>query len=249
MLALWVYLGKVTRMSNGKRAFLLLCRLAAIALICLFLLQPMQEEITPRKHPRRVALVAVDTSESMAEKDASESIMRLDAARKLIAENGLTSSDGKNELGDIRFFSFDSDARPAGNDLSTLKPEGETSLFHSSLSTVLAAASKQEHCVGLFLFSDGHDFEMTPPNRTAQIARAKGTPIFPVALGREEVSPDLSIYLVSYQPYTFVSQNVSIQAAVRLTGGGASNPLPVRVELLREGKVLRDRKITPIANG
>lgn len=247
-MALWVYLGKVTRMPIGKRAFLLFCRVMAIALICLLLLQPMREEIIPRKHPRRVALLAVDTSQSMAEKDAIDNVMRLDAARKLIAENGLTGNE-KPDLGIVRRFSFDSEARPARKDLSDLKPDGDTTQMHESLSSVLDAAAKDEYCIGLFLFSDGHDFEMIPANRTAQIARTKGVPIFPVALGREDVIPDLSTYIVSYQPYTFVSQSVTIQAALRLTGGGLSNPAPVRVELLREGKLLRQRKVTPISGG
>ncbi len=248
LLAVFTYLrGTTSRIPLGRRSFLLLLRLIAIALVCIFLFQPMTEESIPRRHPKRVALVAVDSSLSMEEKDGINQASRIDTAKRLLSESGLLGSgESENEIGEVRFFSFDEDARTfAGNNLINLGATGGTTRFHSSMTSVLNTLKTSEYCVGTFVFSDGHDFENVAPGRTSQLARARQAPFFTIPIGKQQTIPDITVNIASFSPYTFVRQTATVQASVRLTG--SADPNPIRVELLREGEVIRERKVTPFS--
>lgn len=233
-----------TRLHRARRVLLLALRLAVIVLICLLLFQPMMEESIPQRHPRRVALVAVDASQSMQENDAPDNMRRIDAARKLMHDNGM---DAPSALGDVRVFSFSDTARPLNADsLAVLRADGETTRVHESLASVLRTVAPEENCVGLFVLSDGHDFEMTPAGRTAQLARASRTPLFTIPFGRAQAFPDISVRMASWQPYTFVKQRVKLQAIIRAVSTGDRI---VRAELLREGKSMSDQRVTLVPDG
>ncbi len=228
------------RAGTGKvrRWLLLTLRLLVIAFICLLLLQPMREESEPRTHARRVALVAVDASLSMREPDAPDNMRRIDAAKKLLHETGL---DGSSPLGETRLFAFSDTARPLTADtLAVETAAGETTRFHESLGTVLGSLVPNEHCVGMFILSDGHDFEKVPAARTARAAVAAGVPLFPIPFGSGQAFPDLSVRMAAWQPYTFVKQHVKLQAQIRSVSGGER---VVRVELLREGKPAGEQRL------
>lgn len=238
--AAWTYLRAGPRLSMWRRQCLLALRLAAIALVAVLLFQPTEEESLPRPEVRRVLLAAVDVSQSMAETDGPQQARRLDAARQALAESGILDTDA---LGEVRIFAFDADARQViAEALPALDAAGETTRFHQSLTTVLGALRPGERSDGLFVFTDGHDFEAVTAARTGQAARARQTPIFPVMLGKTQVVPDVAVYMASHQPYTFVGQRTRLQAVVRFT---ACENQPVRVELLREGVLVRDRIVDP----
>ena len=213
LLAVVTYVrGSNTRLPLGKRILLLSFRLIAIALVCLFLFQPMIEEPIARRHPKRVALVAVDSPISKDEKDGIDQASRIDTARKLRADSGLIGAKQASKLGDVRLFGFDEDARSLPeNGLLTLAADGGTTSFHSSISSILNAVKTDEQCVGMFVFSDGHDFENVPVNQTSQLARARQTPIFPIPIGKQQTIPDITVNIASYSPYTFVKQIATIQ--------------------------------------
>jgi hypothetical protein len=239
-LAVSSYRGTGGRLKPRERGALLLLRLLAVAVLCLLLLEPATEETVPRRHAKRVVLVALDSSASMAEADAPGQVRRLDAAREALAGSGLLGEDGA-AAGELRLFRFDEDAADLSpGALPSLEPTGPTTYFQTSLASALAALRPGENCVGLFLLTDGHDFEMVPVARTAQLARAKQTPICPVPFGRRALHPDLSVRLASTPPHLFVGQKARLQASVRLAGGGA---MSARVELRREGALLRDRVV------
>ena len=230
-------------LSGRQRFFLMALRLIAVAGICAILFQPMIETSKARRISKRVALVGVDNSKSMTERDGTEQSTRLDTARRLLAESGLAGSGGaeESEIGELRFFQFDESATPlVAQQLPALEATGETTAFHQSVSSILGELESGENGVGLFLFSDGHDFEMVSAKRTGQIARSKQVPIYPVALGKEQLVPDLSVNIASYQPHTFIKQMVRIQATMRLLG---SQPRQLQVDLIREGELLRSRKL------
>ena len=237
-LAIWSTARGGPRLKWTRRTALISLRLAALTLLMLPLLQPSREESIPRQFPERLALVAVDTSRSMAEKDA-ESLTRLDAARQLLRKHKL---NGRSPLGTTRLFSFDSDSRPLALEaLDALTPNGETTLFNTSIGNVMHTLTGKEQAVGLFLFTDGHDFEGQPPERLGRIARQYKLPIYPIPLGRTINLPDVALSMVSAQPSTFIRQKTRLEAAARFRSSPARS---VRVELLRGGEVIRNQKIT-----
>ena len=226
-----------------RRTVLCLLRCAALSMLCIPLLQPARESVIPRMHRDRVALVAVDTSQSMAEKDASGA-SRLDAARALIRRYQM---EGESPAGEFKVWQFDSDSRivPPGG-LDFLKPAGTTTQFDTSLGNVLRSLSGSEQYPGLFVFTDGHDFEHVPVARLGKLARSMRVPIYPVSVGRAVEVPDISVAMISSQPSTFVKQKSRLEAALRFVSCGG---VQARVELLRAGKVLREQRINSAGDG
>ncbi|HUF64185.1 MAG TPA: hypothetical protein VMN36_19065 [Verrucomicrobiales bacterium] len=238
VLGVWSTYFCAARLSRGRRAVLTAFRVLALALLFLPLFQPAMEESIPRWRPQRLALVALDTSQSMAEKDADGST-RLDAARLLVQKHQL---NGKSPLGICRVYAFDADSRPAlPQDLESLQAAGETTYFDTSLSGILRSLTNREQCVGLFVFTDGHDFEGVPPERLGQLARQHGVPIYPVPLGRTVHLPDVAATMISTQPSIFIGQETRLEAALRFRSCGARQ---ARVELLRGDEVLREQRVT-----
>lgn len=235
----WIYLRSVKFLPWKKRIVLLALRLLAIAAICLFLFSPQREEILPRTHADRVATILLDTSRSMNEQDAQGGIRRLDAARILLRDSGLAGEE--SGIGEVFLHQFDEDSRALSfDDLPGLSAEGKTTRIHSAVRSALEDIGNRENSVGLFLFTDGHDFERIPAEQTAKLARIRKTPLFPVPFGKRQTVPDVSLELTSYRPATFVDQQMQIGAAARLTGG---SPRPLRIELVREGTVVAERKV------
>ena len=246
-LAIGAYLRVRRTLTWGRSVFLMFLRVAAIVGICVVLFQPMLEETFPQWYAKRVALVAVDTSKSMKERDAPGQTTRMDAARKMLIESKLIPNSGVDiGIGETRFFQFDETAAPlSAEQLPHLRPIGETTRFHQSIRSILSGLGRGENCIGLFLFSDGHDFEQKPARRTAELARAKLAPIYPIALGKPQTIPDAALSIASYQPSTFIKQQVQIQATVNLRG---SESRSLGVELLREGELVRHRSV-PVERG
>ena len=246
IILLWVFLAGLAwwamarggpRLGWAKRLTLLLLRWFALTMLVLPLLQPSREEALPRSHPARLALVALDTSRSMAEVDESAS-SRLDAGRRMIRQHKLV---GESPLGNIHLHAFDTESRPVTTeDFNALQANGDSSFFNTSLSGILRTLGTKENCVGLFLFTDGHDFEGVPPERLGKLARQYRTPIYPVPLGKTVHLPDVAVFMVSTQPSTFVKQRSRLDAAVRFRSCGARQ---VRMELVRAGEVVREQKI------
>lgn len=239
-LALRVYAGARSRglLGRPQRYVLLLLRLAAILGICAILFNPMLEEFEARRIAQRVLLVGIDKSKSMAVQDSDDQATRLDSARRMILESGLLDSD---EFGDVRLFAFDEDAQPLESaQLPSVEPDGETTIVHQSVRRMMEDVRTDENGVGLFLFSDGHDFQMITAKRTGQFARSRQIPIYPIVLGKDLMVPDISVSIASYQPHTFIKQRVRIQANLRLLG---SESRSLQVDLLREGEILRSRNV------
>ena len=81
---------------------------------------------------------------------------------------------------------------------------------------------------------------MANPSKTGFAARARGTPLYAVAIGRQGRVRDVSMRITSYQPYTYVKQKARITGALRLIGCELEK---IEVELLRAGKVVETRTI------
>lgn len=228
-----------TPLSKARRFLLLTLRLSVIFFVCLLLFHPQSEESIPQRHPRRVAMVAVDSSQSMLEPDARAGATRIDEAKRLILRHELHGTS--SPLGEVRTFAFADHWNPiTTTTLATLRADGETTNFHTSLSTIFSHVRKDEHCVGLFVLTDGHDFENVPAARTAAIARANRIPIYPIPLGKVEIYADLGVRMASYQSSTYVKQVAKLQATIRSV---ATSTETVRAELLRENTVLRFQQV------
>lgn len=225
-----------------RRVFLIFWRWAGLALVFLLLLQPArEEEITPPR-VNRVTLVALDTSRSMKQTDV-EKTSRFELAKTLLYNSDLAPAPKGGAS--VRWFEFNADATPVADTLENLKPEGATTRFDRSVTTILNSLAAGEEARALIFLTDGHDLELVNPARTGATARSRGTPIFAVPFGRQGRVRDVSARIASYQPYSYVKQKAKISAVLRLIGCEFED---LTVELLRQDQVVQTKHLNAEEN-
>lgn len=234
-----MYWTTAARLTPGQKFTLLGLRVLATLAVILLLLQPSRIEEIPRAKHNRAVLVAVDSSLSMTQPDEGGA-SRLDAARKLLRDNGFLGGVGSEEV-DIRLFQFDADASsitPEGVD--TLQAEGETTRFHKSI-TSMAESVTDTDIEAMVILSDGHDFELENSTRTAEVARRKRFPIFAIPFGSTGNVRDIAVRIDNYQPYAYVNQTTMVSGRLRLIGCEYET---LTVQLLRNGKLVSTQNVT-----
>ena len=218
---------------------LLVFRIAGTALVLALLLQPSRRVTLPPPDTERVTLIGVDSSRSMNQRDAGDKT-RFDAAKDLLLEAGALAPNGTSANARLRWFQFSDDARPLQASLLDLVPEGTTTRFHKSVSTMLSLPDANEAPNALILLTDGHDFEMVNPVKTGTAARLRQAPIFAVALGRQGRVRDVAVRITGYQPYCYVKQKARISATLRLVGCELED---LEVQLLRQGQLVQTKHL------
>ena len=218
---------------------LLLFRMAGIGLVVVLLLQPSRQEFLPPPTTERFTLLGVDTSLSMKQRDV-ESQMRLDAAKNLLADASVVTRNGLLENPHVRLFEFSDDARPVEKSVLDLAPKGKSTRLNKSVLTMLSTLAAGDSANALILLTDGHDLELVNPVKTGAAAHARQVPIYAVPFGKQGKVRDVSVHIVSFQPYTYVKQKVRISATMRLIGCEFED---ISVQLLRHGEVVQTRRV------
>jgi hypothetical protein len=238
-LTLRVYLRVGTGIGSWRNFTLLLFRILGIVLVLILLLQPSRQEFIPPPNKERITVVAVDSSLSMKQRDVARA-SRMDAAKNLLQESGVVAANGLPENARLRLFEFDTDARPITKSVNDLAPEGKSTRFHRSITTMLNTPGASEVVNGMILLTDGHDFELVNPVKTGAAARARLTPIYAVALGKQGKVRDISARITGFQPYCYVKQKARVAASLRLIGCEYET---LTVQLLRHGQVVQTKKV------
>jgi len=234
-----IYLQVGKPIERWRNLFLLFFRLSGIALVVALLLQPSRQEFTPPPTKERVTLVALDSSLSMKQRDVDRA-ERFDAAKNLLRDSGLVVANGLPVNARLRLFEFSTDATSIQKSILDLVPKGRSTRFHKSITTMLNAPVASETINALILLSDGHDFELINPVKTGAAARARQTPIYAVALGKQGKVRDVSARITSFQPYCYVKQKARVSAALRLIGCEYESLV---VQLLRHGQVVQTQRL------
>ncbi|MEW6306075.1 MAG: hypothetical protein AB1705_21570 [Verrucomicrobiota bacterium] len=239
VLTVFTYHQVGSRVGKGMNVLLMAFRLAGIALVLLVILQPSILEPVPVPEGKQITIVGVDTSRSMLQPDV-EKQPRIEAARSLLMEAGVVRRDGAVADSDVRWFEFHEDAAPLTGSLLELPAKGETTRFHRSVNTMLNSIGPGETPQAVVLLTDGHDFEMVNPAKTAFLTRARQTPIYAVSFGGQGKARDVSVRITNYQPYCYVKQKARINAALRLVGCEHET---INVALWRQGKVIQTQRV------
>jgi hypothetical protein len=228
----WVYFFVGSRLSRTQNFVLLSFRLLAIAFILALLFQPSRREQSPERRAEKILLVGVDSSRSMRQRDAGR-LSRIDSAKTALRDSKLLQTEAAR----ARLFHFDTDAAAMPiSALDELKTEGVTTHLHRSVESMLGTVSARETASAIVLFTDGHDFELVSPAKTAAMARARHVPIFAVPLGEQGTVRDASVSITNFEPYSYAKQQAHISASVRLIGCEHER---LTVQLLRKNLVVQ----------
>lgn len=231
---------KCQKSTGFVRSYVLcLFRLIALALTFFILLNPHKEVFKKIEKQEQRVIVALDTSASMAHRD-NEQPSRIAEARIALDRADLVKERNPAYPG-LQFYRFDESARmiPAVS-LSQISADGNDTRFHQSIRSMLNTNSGKSDLAGIFLLTDGHDFELVNPARTAQEARRQKCPIFILPFGSDTPVRDAAIHIASYKPYIFSGQSSRIDIALRMIGCEYED---FELKLYREGTLIETRKV------
>lgn len=233
-----IYWDAAKRLGPVRNAILLLLRLIGVAIILLILLQPSRQEPLPERKIQKVLLVGVDNSRSMKQDDVAK-MSRLEAAKNALREARLTPGAGSQVQ--ARLFQFSEDATPLSpGGLDLIKADGVSTRIHTSVETMIDSLSGSEVGTGLVLLTDGHDFELTNPAKTAELAKARRIPIYALPLGNRGYVRDVSVNITNFEPYSYIKQKAHISASLRLIGCEQEE---LTVQLLRSNEVVKTMQV------
>ena len=109
-----------TRVSRMQNSVLTVFRLLGLVGVLLLLLQPSRMEEIPPPDIRRVTVVAVDASKSMAQND-TDAGTRAESARTLLVDAGLLSAGGAPASRTVQLFQFGGNRRNFRNFVDELE--------------------------------------------------------------------------------------------------------------------------------
>jgi len=213
---------------------------ALFVLLLGLLLDPTWLELIPSGRGRPVLHVLIDTSQSMATKDAGGRT-RLEAACE-VARDTASRLGGRKKGFEVRLYAFDRKARPiAPPDLAGLKPNGEATDLSSGLRATLQGDERASQAI--LVLSDGiHNAAggTTGLLRSVNAARALNSPIYTHVFGGEVRVVDLAVQLNSSEELAFTGQEFSVPVQVIHRGLSRGS---AKVELSKDGQLIESKTV------
>ena len=221
--ALTLWANWSTRVSPNVRTWTTVLKTAAIALLCLCLLEPMHRFSRPEPGANAIVLLA-DASQSLnvKDKDASETRAAKLAGQLTETNPWLIKLD---EQFDLRRYRFDTRVASVTS-FDDFTADGIGSSIADSLTTV-AERLKDKPSAGIVLFTDGNSSE--PLAELDDLDLSELPPVYPVVLGSDRPARDISIRNVETTQSNFESAPVTIKTELIAYGHEGET---VKVELL-----------------
>jgi hypothetical protein len=209
LLVLWSYWK--TSLPRWLQALGVSLKWAAIWLLAICLLQPMENGTRPEPLANVVAIVA-DSSASMNVSPHPGGKTRISTIIQLLSPDQ-TWRQSLAELFDLRDYRFDSRLENATAE-TPVTGEGESSLIGTSMK-VLADRLADKPVAAAVLFTDGN---ATDESELPDDWSTLGFPIYPVVPNAEVSIDDMRIDELTVSQTDFESAPVSISAAIEATG-------------------------------
>ncbi len=211
--AAFTYASVRARSTSRDRGILLALRLGAVALLFLALLRPVLVLATTVPQRSFVA-VLVDDSRSMI-LDDGDGIPRSRPALEAFQED-TPLRQGLEERFGVRFFAFSRNAeRIAGPE--ALSFQGTRTHLGAALDRVREELSGVP-LAGIVLVTDGGDNSREELSRYLLPLQASGVPVFPVAVGRQELERDIQVSRVELPRTALRGSMVQADVVVTQTG-------------------------------
>ena len=222
------------RAEQPVRAFLLILRWLAIALVVGCLLDP--QWIEKVVHPQKARLaVLMDASKSMTTRDVPGGRL---AAAQAWAQREVY--DPKPANVEVSAFAF-SQSMTALADLKSASPTGRVTQISQALETLLAAPA-DEPWSGVVILSDGIETSTQSPEAVARQFRRRGIPIYTVVTGTTNDPKDVVIENV--QVKRAVPKEAPTRVVLTVRSTGFSNQVAaIKIARNREVLVAQDVRL------
>lgn len=236
---IWSYVR--SRASGPMKLLLTTMKLAALVLLGICLLEPMERSTHPEKGANLMVVMA-DDSQSLQIKDRGESDTRETLVKRILNEESGWLTKLTNVF-DVRRYQFDRRLRPVSNFIGfEASQRGSDVISNIDLVTNRFAGRPS---AGIMLFTDGNLTDSAAG--LDSIDWDNCPPIYPVAVGKSSPAKDLGITKVTSTQTNFESAPVTITAELMSHGYRGKK---VSVQLLDEsGKELERKEVEGIEDG
>ncbi|MBT5927344.1 MAG: hypothetical protein HOH33_12060 [Verrucomicrobia bacterium] len=205
----WTYSG--TGIPMGRRFICVLLKAFAVALLILCLLEPQWTQQKPEAGANYYAVLA-DNSQSMTIFDPGLNRTRGEEATGLLVTDPGLWRDTLDDMFQVRRYGMDSRLHGL-KDFSELTFDGGASGLGSALGQ-LGSRFRDQPLAGMLLVSDGN---ATDANLD-QLDLAELPPVYPVVIGSDQSSRDVSISNMAVSQTAFEDAPVTLRADVAVLG-------------------------------
>lgn len=239
--------------SRAVRIALACVRGALLALVIVLLNRPVISLTQTRVEPSVLAIM-IDDSLSMRVKDMKFSPQADPQTRAAAIADLLGGEQGKmirtlSAIHQVRFYSFDSDARAlattAEKPVPEFEPQGQKTQVARSIRTAMQDLQGQR-LAGVVVLTDGRDQPQQSIASAVDEVKDFGVPIYPVPVGTDDPMRNIEVQSVSVQDAVFVNDIANIKTTVRAVGGAVNTPITLRLVDKKTGKPMLDAEGHPI---
>ncbi len=241
-LAVLVWTYARARASIGLRILLAGMKFAALLLLAICLLEPLQRYSRPEKGANLMVVMA-DDSQSLQIKDRGSSETRETQLKRKLNDE----SDWLRKLADdfdVRRYQFDRRLRPVSNFASYAADQRGSDVLNNI--GLVSSRFEGRPSAGIILLTDGNVTDSDNSNFDA-LDWQNIPPIYPVVVGKERPAKDLGITRVTSTQTNFESAPVTVTTELVAHGYAGKR---VAVQLLDEnGKELERKEVNRIEDG
>ena len=206
------------------------CKITAIVLLAICLLEPMLSTQKPRRGANLLLLLA-DSSQSLQLRDAGQRQTREQMLRAKLTEQ-TSWQDRLDDEFDVRRYTFDRQLQ--SSDFADYRADGiGSSIIHSLQS--IAQRYRERPQAGTLLLTDGNATDVPD----VDLDWSEFAPVYPVVVGGRRPARDIGISRFSVSQTNFESAPVNISAELRCQGYDGKN---IVAQLLDEAGEELDRQ-------
>ncbi|HMF15894.1 MAG TPA: vWA domain-containing protein, partial [Gemmataceae bacterium] len=223
ILLVWLYRNELRLVPTRTAMFLLSLRLILVLLLTLVVgFQPVAARFS-KSEDKSMVLVAVDRSASMdvadpQPKNKATVMSRTEAARKILADDGLNLLGTLAKNHEVHLVGFHQDIWDARNLADLFQPATPAlSSAGTNLDLPLARALEAPgRLKGVIVLTDGqHNVGPSHLTKAKELARAH-VPVYPVALGSLSPPPDIALFEVRAPANLFQEADAVIEARFKV---------------------------------
>jgi hypothetical protein len=227
---------------EGRGGLLLAVRALIVGVLAFVMLNP--QSLLPRERTEKPKLaVLLDTSASMATRDAGAD-SRFSAAVRTLNQPATLAMLNKEFVLDVR--RFDREPHPADlAQLGTNSPIGDASDIGKTVMSVASELGETKAQAGVLLISDGRA-TTAETLEAGQLALARSVPLWTWTLGGQVPRHDLWMETASAEALAFSGAEVELAATLHQVGYPNRS---FKVDILRGDQVIETKEVLPDTNG